>query len=53
MGDKGHFWISIIKSTIRIEGFSLAIFNLTDGLLLLIIAEVLSILEKIVDKRGK
>lgn len=53
MGDKGHFWISLIKSIIRITGFGLAMIQLTDGLVLLIIAEILGILEELVDKRGK
>jgi hypothetical protein len=33
--------------------FGLAMIQLTDGLVLLIIAEVLGILEELVDKRGK
>ncbi|MFA7142891.1 MAG: hypothetical protein WC175_02800 [Candidatus Dojkabacteria bacterium] len=53
MGDKGHFWISVVKSVIRIAGFGIAIVNLNVGLVLLMVAELLGILEEVVDKRGK
>lgn len=51
MGDKGHFLISVIKSTVRIIGFTLAINNLAIGLIVLILAEALGILQEVVDKR--
>jgi len=44
MGDKGHFLISIIKSAVRIIGFTLAINSLTAGLVVLILAEMLGVL---------
>ena len=53
MGDKGHFWISIIKSTIRIIGFGLLIVNIKIAALVLIFAEIFGIIEELVDKRGK
>lgn len=53
MGDKGYFWISIIKSILRMLGFCLLLNpNISFGVAILIIAEILGILEEIVDKRG-
>ena len=52
MGDKGHFWISIIKSIIRIVGFIFLMINLPVGAIILIVAEAFGIAEELVDKRG-
>lgn len=53
MGDKGHFLISVAKSALRILACLLTIFQ-KDVMYLAVgfgIAEVLGILEEVVDKR--
>jgi hypothetical protein len=53
MKDKGHFYISLIKSAIRILG---CIICITQGSVVilavgLLLAEILGIVEEVVDKR--
>lgn len=53
MRDKGHFWISIAKSIIRI-GFCFWAVNENSLILLamgIVFAEILGILEEVVDRR--
>ena len=53
MKDKGHFWISIIKSIIRI-GFCIWAISANSLVLLafgIIGAEIFGILEEVLDKR--
>ncbi len=53
MKDKGHFWLSIVKSLIRI-GFCLWAVKESSLILMafgLIAAECLGILEEVVDRR--
>ena len=53
MKDKGHFYISLIKSTIRIAGCALALAGVNPLVLpaTLLFAELLGILEELFDKR--
>ena len=52
MNDVGHFWISITKSIFRIAGCIFGINgNINTFIILLLLAEVLGILEEVVDKR--
>ena len=43
-----HFWVSIIKSMLRIAGFAGLIYSTIGGVMLLIVAEVLGIVEEMV-----
>ena len=43
-----HFWVSIIKSMLRIAGFAGLIYSTIGGVVLLIVAEILGIVEEIV-----
>lgn len=52
MGDKGHFWISIFKSIVRIVGFCMTLYSLKIGVGVLVFAELLGVLEEFADKRG-
>lgn len=51
MGSKGHFYVSLAKSILRIAGFAVMIKFLPYGCIILILAEVLGIVEELVDKR--
>lgn len=53
MNSKGHFWISFTKSMIRIVActVSIGVNSIIPLALGLILAEVLGILEEVVDKR--
>lgn len=53
MKDKGHFWISATKSAIRMIGSFIAlVYNSIEILAWsFLIAEILGVLEEIVDKR--
>ena len=42
-----HFWVSIIKSAVRIVGYGFLPFNIFAGALVLILAEALGILEEL------
>jgi hypothetical protein len=54
MKSKGHLWTSLIKSLIRIGGCLLALQynNLSIALVFLAGAEILGIVEELVDLRG-
>lgn len=57
MKDKGHFISSIVKSILRIFGYTFAGIAVTDpyliiAVVLLIAAEILGIAEEFFDKRG-
>jgi|TARA_Y100000310_G_scaffold165583_1_gene165319 hypothetical protein len=43
-----HFWISVIKSLMRIAGFVGLIYSTLGGVLLLVLAEILGIAEEMV-----
>ena len=43
-----HFWISVIKSLMRIAGFVGLIYSTLGGVLLLVLAEILGIVEEMV-----
>ena len=43
-----HFWISILKSMLRIGGFAGLIYSTMGGVMLLILAEILGIAEELV-----
>ena len=53
MNDKGHFYISLLKSALRILGcvHFLATFSMVPFVSLLLAAEVLGIAEEIFDRR--
>ena len=53
MGSKRHFWISMVKSVIRIAACSfIVVGNLVVGGVLFGVAELLGIAEEIFDERG-
>ena len=43
-----HFWISILKSMLRIGGFVSLIYSTIGGAVMLVLAEILGIVEEIV-----
>tara|TARA_R110000824_G_scaffold62061_5_gene164571 strand:- start:5775 stop:5942 length:168 start_codon:yes stop_codon:yes gene_type:complete len=43
-----HFWVSIIKSLIRIAGFAGLVYSTLGGASLLVLAEILGIVEEMV-----
>ena len=43
-----HFWISILKSILRIGGFVGLIYSPISGVAMLVLAEILGIVEEIV-----
>lgn len=43
-----HFWVSMVKSLLRIAGFAGLIYSTIVGVVLLILAEILGIVEEIV-----
>lgn len=51
MNDNGHFVVSILKSILRLVGCFVALTYLDWGIMLFAIAELLGIVEEIVDKR--
>ena len=42
-----HFRMSLIKSIVRIIGFTAILFNITVGVLVLILAEIIGIVEEL------
>ena len=55
MNDKGHFYVSLAKSAIRILGCILAMLFYDQGLKIIIgsflVAEILGVAEEVFDKR--
>jgi len=45
---KKHFYVSILKSLVRIGGYALIPFNITVAAIVLIISEVIGIIEETV-----
>jgi hypothetical protein len=45
---KKHFWISILKSILRIGGFVSLIYSTIGGVTMLVLAEILGIVEEMV-----
>ena len=51
MNKLNHFNVSIVKSIMRISGYSLILLDITTAVIMLILSEVLGIIEEIVEEK--